>query len=79
MELLSDRQRLEYFLTHNVKIDIDILTSYDLLEENFVALQSSDSLFSYDNARSSKWRASSINRDDAIDVDTYKHTTTIVI
>jgi len=36
-ELLSDREKLEYFLTHNIETVIDILTNYELLEENFAA------------------------------------------
>lgn len=36
-ELLFDKERLEYYLTHNVKTIIDIITNYELLEVDFVA------------------------------------------
>lgn len=76
MKLLSNREKLEYFLTHNAKIVIDITTSYELLEENFIDSQLSDNLFSYENAGLSKQRASSIHQDNAHNIDTYEHTIT---
>jgi len=36
-ELLSNREKLEYFLTHNAETIIDILKNYELLEENSVS------------------------------------------
>lgn len=54
-ELLSNNEKLEYYLTNNAEIVIDVMINYELLEEDSSTLQSSDSLFSYENAGSIKW------------------------
>lgn len=47
-ELLSNKEKLEYYITHNAPIVIDILTNYELIKEQYVTLDSLDSLFSYE-------------------------------
>jgi len=38
-ELLFEKEKLEYFVTHNTKIVIDILKNYELLEEKYIYSQ----------------------------------------
>ena len=52
--MLSDTNKLEYFLTNNDPRVINILTSYDLIEEHFMAIKFEDSLFTYYFAKKSK-------------------------
>jgi len=72
-EVLSDRQRLEYFLTHDAEIFIDIITTYELLEEKYIALESLDSVFSYENVGSTQQRAPTINKIIANSVSSCEH------
>lgn len=72
-ELLSNNEKLEYYLANNIEEVIYILTNYELLEESTTTLHSSDSLFSYENVGSTKLRAFSTNKNIINDVD-YTHT-----
>ena len=46
--MLLDKNKLEYFVTNNSPHVINILTSYDLIEEHSMDVEFEDSLFSYE-------------------------------
>lgn len=55
-QVLSYRIKLKYFLTHNVPLVIDILTSYDLIKAPSTATRFEYSLFTYEVAEPLKGR-----------------------
>lgn len=65
---------MEYYISSNFEEIIDTLTNYELLETNLTTLQSSDSLFSYKNVGSKKWRACTSKKNTVNSVD-YTHAT----
>lgn len=60
--MLSNKEKLEYYLSNNVEEVIDILINYKLLEVDIATPKSSDSLFSYENTEFAKQRASIIKK-----------------
>lgn len=72
-QVLSDRKKLEYFLTNNTSLMIDLLTSYDLIKEQSTAIGSEDNLFTYEHIESLKEKAPNQQTNDASSVFHYNH------
>lgn len=76
--MLSNKEKLKYYLTNNAKNVINIPTNYELLEVDFATSKFLNSLFSYKNIGSTKKRVSTINKDINNGMQGYSHVATSI-
>lgn len=69
-QVLSDKNKLKYFLTNNAPHVINILTSYDLIEEYSMVAEFEDSLFTYEFAKNLKGKVPHQQIDGVSDMKT---------